>query len=137
MIEVKDILNKAIGLGACSQSGKATDWKSLAWLFFSPQGREFCRDNNYPSLKMFRSMKGNIEAYGVHVEEDVQAINEDKAIIAGTAELTYHGPAKVYKVIIMHGGNARIKVGNYAVVRVENMEGTYEIINDGTGRVLV
>lgn len=33
MIEVKDILNKAIGLGACSQSSKATDWKSLVWLF--------------------------------------------------------------------------------------------------------
>lgn len=137
MIQVKDVLNKAIGLGACSQSGKATDWKSLVWLFFSPQGREFCRDNNYPSLEMFRLMKGYVESFGVHIEEDVKAINEDKAIIAGTADLTYHGPTKVYKVIIMHGGNARIKIGNYAVVRVENMGGTYEVVNDGTGKVLV
>lgn len=38
MIEVKDILNKAIGLGACSQSSKATDWKSLVWLFFLSSG---------------------------------------------------------------------------------------------------
>lgn len=137
MIQVKDILNKAIGLGACSQSGKATDWKSLVWLFFSPQGREFCRDNNYPSLEMFRLMKGYVESFGVHIEENVQAINEDKAIIAGTAELTYHGTDKAYKVILMHGGNARIKIGNYAVVRVENMGGTYEVVNDGTGKVLV
>ena len=141
MIEVKDILNKAIGLGACSQSGKATDWKSLVWLFFSPQGREFCRENNYPSnypsLEMFRSMKGNVESFGVHIEEDVKAVNEDKAIIGGTAELTYHGTDKAYKVILMHGGNARIKVGNYAVVRIENISGKYEIINDGTGKVLV
>lgn len=137
MIEVKDILNKAKGLGACAQSGKATDWKSLVWLFFSPQGREFCRDNNYPSLEMFRLMKGNIEAYGVHIEEDVKAVNEDKAIIGGTAELTYHGTDKAYKVILMHGGNVRIKIGNYAVVRVENISGSYEIINDGTGKVLV
>lgn len=137
MIEVKDILNKAIGLGACSQSSKATDWKSLVWLFFSPQGCEFCKSINYPSLEMFRSMKGNVESFGVHIEENVKAVNEDKAIIGGTAELTFQGTDKAYKVIIMHGGNVRIKISNYAVVRIENISGYYEIINDGTGKVLV
>lgn len=137
MIEVKDILNKAIELGACSQSSKATDWKSLVWLFFSPQGCEFCKSINYPSLEMFRSMKGNVESFGVHIEENVKAVNEDKAIIGGTAELTFQGTDKAYKVIIMHSGNVRIKISNYAVVRIENISGNYEIINDGTGKVLI
>ena len=137
MIEVKDILNKAIGLGACSQSSKATDWKSLVWLFFSPQGCEFCKSINYPSLEMFRSMKGNVESFGVHIEENVKAVNEDKAIIGGTAELTFQGTDKASKVIIMHSGNVRIKISNYAVVRIENISGNYEIINDGTGKVLI
>lgn len=137
MIEVKDILNKAIGLGACSQSSKATDWKSLVWLFFSPQGCEFCKSINYPSLEMFRSMKGNVESFGVHIEENMKAVNEDKAIIGGTAELTFQGTDKAYKVIIMHSGNVRIKISNYAVVRIENISGNYEIINDGTGKVLI
>ena len=136
-MEVKEILSKAVGLGACSQSSKATDWKSLAWLFFSPQGREFCKNNNYPTLEMFRGMKGNVEAYGVHVEESVKAVNTSKAIISGTAELTYHGTDKAYTVIIMHGASVHIKVGNYAVVRVENISGSYTIDNDGTGRVLI
>lgn len=137
MIEVKDILNKAIELGACSQSSKATDWKSLVWLFVSPQGCEFCKSINYPSLEMFRSMKGNVESFGVHIEENVKAVNEDKAIIGGTAELTFQGTDKAYKVIIMHSGNVRIKISNYAVVRIENISGNYEIINDGTGKVLI
>lgn len=137
MIEVKDILNKAIGLGACSQSSKATDWKSLVYLFFSPQGCEFCKSINYPSLEMFRSMKGNVESFGVHIEENVKAVNEDKAIIGGTAELTFQGTDKAYKVIIMHSGNVRITISNYAVVRIENISGNYEIINDGTGKVLI
>ena len=136
-MEVKEVLNKAVGLGACAQSSKATDWKSLVWLFFSAQGREFCRDNNYPALEMFRAMKGNIEAYGVHVEEDVKAINENKAIIGGSAELTYHGADKAYKVIIMHGASVHLKVGNYAVVRVENISGSFTVDNDGTGRILI
>lgn len=136
-MEVKDVIDKAIGLGACEQSGKATDWKSLVWLFFSPQGREFCQDNNYPSLNMFRAIKENIEAYGVHVEEDTKAVNTDKAIVGGTAELTYNGTSKSYKVIIMHGACVRIKVGNYAVVRVENISGSFTVENDGTGRILL
>lgn len=137
MIGVRDILSKAVGLGACAKSGTATDWKSLAWLFFSPQGREFCKVNNYPSLQMFREMKGNIEAYGVHVEDDIKAVNADKAIIGGTAELTYHGTDKSYTVILMHGASVRLKIGNYAVVRLENIGGSYTIENDGTGRVLL
>lgn len=136
-MEVKEILSQAVGLGACYQSSKATDWKSLAWLFFSPQGREFCKNNNYPTLDMFRAMKGNVEAYGVHIEEDIKSTNENKAIIGGTAELTYNGTEKAYKVIIMHGASIRVKIGNYAVVRIENIGGNYTIDNDGTGRILV
>lgn len=136
-MEVKEIMNKAVGLGACSKSGMASDWKSLCWLFFSPQGVEFCRDNNFPTLDMFRAMKGNIEAYGVHIEEEVKSVNENKAIIGGTAELTYHGTEKAYKVIIMYDASVRIKIGNYAVVRIENIGGNYTVDNDGTGRILV
>lgn len=136
MIDVNSILSKAVGLGACAKSGTAKDWRSLVWLFFSPQGREFCKDNNFPSLETFREIKGNIECYGVHVEEDVKAVNEDKAIISGTAELTYHGTERAFVVILMHGAVVHLKVGNYAVVRIENIGGKYTIDNDGTAEVL-
>lgn len=138
MISVKEIMQKAIGLGACTQSGKATDWKSLVWLFFSPQGREFCRDNNYPSIELFRSMAQYVEPYGVYVEKPVEKHNEDVALI-GEAESTlrYDGVEKAYKVILMHSAKATIHVSNYAVVRLENISGRYEIINDGTAEVLV
>ena len=67
-MEVRDVTRKAIKIGACSESGKATDWKSLCWLFFSPQGREFCEENNYPSLDLFRGMAKNIDSYGIYVD---------------------------------------------------------------------
>lgn len=137
MIEVNQILNKAVGLGACAKSGTATDWRSLVWLFFSPQGREFCKEHNYPSLEMFREMKKNVQPYNVHVEENIKAVNENEAIISGMAELTYHGTERAFVVILMHGAVVNLKVGNYAVVRVENMGGTLNIDNDGTAEVLV
>lgn len=139
MISVKTIMEKAINLGACTQSGKATDWKSLVWLFFSPQGREFCKDNNYPSLESFRSMAQYVEPYGVFVDKPVEKHNEDVALI-GEAESTlrYDGVEKAYKVILMHGARAVIHISRYAVVRIENISGSYEIINeDGTGEVLL
>lgn len=138
-MEVKDIIAEAIKLGACRQSGKATDWRSLVWLFFSPQGREFCRDNNYPTLDMFRSMAPYVEPYGVYVETPVEQHNEDVALIGESESvLRYDGVDRAYKVILMHGAKAVIHVSHYAVVRLEDMGGTYEIINeDGTGEVLV
>lgn len=139
-MEVKDVIKEAARLGACAQSGKATDWKSLVWLFFSPQGREFCRENNYPGIEMFRAMKEHVRPYGVHVEEAAFTSNEDVALVgdAGrTSRLSFSGVEKAYKVILMHGAKAVIHVGRYAVVRLENISGEYEIMNDGTGEVLL
>lgn len=136
-MEVKDVISKAKEKGACDQSSKVTDWESLIWLFFSPQGREFCRANNFPSLDTFRALKRKIEEFNVFVEESTKLCNTDVAIIGGTAELTYHGTDKAYKVIIMHDASVRLKLGNFAVVRVENISGSYTIENDGTGRILL
>lgn len=137
-MEVKDILSKAVSKGACSNSAKATNWESLTWLFFSPQGREFCKDNNYPTLGMFREIAKDVEPYGVYVEKGVEKSNEDVALI-GEAESTLHysGVDKAYKVILMHGAKAVIHASGYAVIRLENISGEYEIINDGTAEVLV
>lgn len=140
-MKVKDILSEAIKRGACTQSGKATDWKSLVWLFFSPQGREFCKNNNYPTIDMFRSMKPHVAPYGVLVEEQVTRDNTDVALVGKTDKesiLKFSGTEKSYKVILMHGARAVIHISHYAVVRIENISGSYEIINeDITGKVLI
>lgn len=138
-MEVKDIIQEAVRRGACSASGKATDWRSLVRLFFSPQGREFCKENNYPDMDRFRQMKEHVRPYGVYVEETAFARNQDAALAGDSgqpSELSFSGTGKAYKVILMHGAKAIVHVGQYAVVRLENFGGEYEIINDGTGEVL-
>ena len=139
-METRDILQRAIALGACSNSGKATDWKSLCWLFFTPQGREFCEENNFPSLEIFRSMKRHVSSYGVYVDAgDVSFKNNANIGIIGetNATLEYDDNTKVHKVILMHAAKATIKVSNYSVVNLTNV-GNCEvtIINDGTARIL-
>lgn len=136
-MEVKSIISEAIKLGACQKSSKASDWKSLAWLLFSPQGREFCASHNFPSLEAFRGMPESISEYGVYVDDVVEAHNADVALIGeGESVLRYDGTDKPYKVMLMHGANARIYAANYAVVNVCNISGDYEVFNDGTATIL-
>lgn len=136
-MRVNDILNEAVKLGACEASGKATDWKSLSWLFFSPQGIEFCKQHNYPSLDVFRQMDDSISSFGVYVDRSCKLDNTDVAIIGDCqSELHFSGTDRPYKVILMHGAKARIYAGMYAVVKVENISGDYEVFNDGTATAI-
>lgn len=139
-MKVSDVMRSALELGACNQSGKATDWKSLCWLFFTPQGREFCENNNFPSIEIFRNMKPNVEKYGVYVDAgDIQLKNNVNIGIIGDTDamLEYDDNTVVHKIILMHGAKATIKASNYAVINLTNVNNCQvTIINDGTARVL-
>lgn len=139
-METRDILQRAIALGACSNSGKATDWKSLCWLFFTPQGREFCENNNFPSIEIFREMKPYVRHYDVFVDAGMITLknNANIGVIGKTeAMIEYDDNTKLHHVIVMHGARIVVKVSNYVVVDIVNVGNCpVEIINDGTGRLL-
>lgn len=124
METVKDIMKSASLFGACSKSNGVSDWKSLVWLFFSPQGREFCEENNFPSLEMFQGMKERVEEYGVYVDSgEVERSNDANIGLVGntSATLTFDDNAVVHKVILMHGAKATIKASRYAVILLVNV----------------
>lgn len=139
-MKVSDVMRSALELGACNQSGKATDWKSLCWLFFTPQGREFCENNNFPSIEIFRNMKPNVEKYGVYVDAgEIQLKNNVNIGIIGDTDamLEYDDNTVVHKIILMHGAKVTIKASNYAVINLTNVNNCQvTIINDGTAKVL-
>lgn len=109
------IIEEAIKLGACEKAGKAKTDRQLAKLFFSPQGREFCLEHNYPSLEWFRSH--NFEKYNVYVDKNVIVKDKDVALINSHGNLEY--TEGYHKVILMHGATADIRKNKYACVTVE------------------
>ncbi len=140
-MKIDEIMKSAALLGACSGSGKVSDWKSLVWLFFSPQGREFCEEKNFPELPMFREMKRHgISELGVFVDEGNVCRSNDKdiALVGDTCgELKFDENNVVHKIILMHGAKARIKASNYAVLLIVNIGGCeVEIYKDKTVVVL-
>lgn len=140
MESVSNIMKSALSLGACSNSNGVTDWKSLCWLFFSPQGREFCEESNFPSLEMFKRMKDNVHPYGVFVDSgNINRSNDaNMGVIGNTcAELTYDDNTKVHKIILMHGAKVKIRASNYAVILIVNVGGCeVEVEKDNTVVIL-
>lgn len=128
MMNVSEVIREARTLGACIGSGKVSDWRSLAWLFFSPQGREFCEEKNFPSLSMFQRMKPyNVEQFGIFVDLGRVSRSNDKdiALIGDTCgELKFDENKVVHKVILMHGAKAHITASNYAVLLIVNVGGS-------------
>ena len=123
-MEIKDIMHEAIDLGACEKTSSVSSWKTLSWLFFSPQGIEFCQKNNFPTLSMFRKMDEEIASNCIFVDKGVINRSNDAsvAVIGDTdARLTFDDPTKVHKVIVMHGASVFIVARNYAVVRLINI----------------
>lgn len=137
---IEEVMKSASLLGACSGSEKVSDWKSLAWLFFSPQGREFCEEKNFPELSLFQRMKEhNIAELGVFVDEGEVYRSNDKCIglIGDTCgELKFDENSVVHKVILMHGAKAHIKASNYVVLLVVNIGGC-EVTIDADKTVVV
>lgn len=117
-------MHEAIDLGACEKTSSVSSWKTLSWLFFSPQGVEFCSKNNFPTLSMFRKMDDEIASNCIFVDKGVINRSNDSsiAIVGDTdARLTFDDPTKVHKVIVMHGARVFIVARNYAVVRLINI----------------
>ena len=125
MKAIDEILQKALQMGACNKSNGVTDWKTLVWLFFTPQGIEFCQKNNFPTLEMFRDIKEEVEGFNVFVDAGVQKRSNDSCVaLIGPktkGELVFDDNTKVHKVIVMHGAKLDIVLRNYAVVRLINI----------------
>lgn len=139
MNTVNEIMQSASLLGACSKSNGISDWKSLVWLFFTPQGREFCEENNFPTLEQFRGMDSRIADYGVLVDAGrISLENEEKIALIGNtdAELLYTDNTKVHKIILMHGAKAHIVASNYVVILIVNI-GNCKVITDKDETVVV
>lgn len=140
MKTVNEIMQSASLLGACAKSNGVSDWRSLTWLFFTPQGREFCEDNNFPSLEMFQGMKDNISEYNILVDAgNISRQNDLNVGLIGntSAQLVYNDNTEVHKVVLMHGAKARIKAANYAVILLVNIGNCeVEIEKDNTVVIL-
>lgn len=117
-------MQQALLKGACEKSNGVSDWKTLVWLFFTPQGLEFCEKNDFPDIEMFREIKYGLEGLNVYVDSgEINRYNDLNLALIGNTQgrIIFDDNTKVHKVVLMHGAKAFIVVRNYAVVRLINI----------------
>jgi len=113
METLETIMAKAALLGACDKVSKVTDWEGLVKLFFSSQGREFCKTKNFPSLLTFRDIRDKVLDYGIWIDSGTIVCKDlpEVALVGDTdATLIYTDNTKVH-----------IKASSYVVVLLDNM----------------
>lgn len=139
MDRINDIRSRALGIGACEKIGDIQDYQSLVKVFFSPQGREFCHKNNYPTLEVFRAIREDVKPHRVFVDAgDIEVYNEPYIAIVGDthARIKIRGVDALYHIVLMHGATAEIDIEHYAVVQIMNISGgDVAIHNDKTTKV--
>jgi hypothetical protein len=140
MDRINNIKLDALNNGACDKICEVTDYASLVKLFFSPQGREFCEKNNFPTLEYFKAIAKDVKPYNVFVDMSyLELYNRPYVALVGKthARVVARGVDTVYTIILMHGASAVIDAGHYAVVKIVNISGgDVTIHNDKTAKIL-
>lgn len=117
---VKKLHKKAKKLDACKLFTGNENFNEIVDLLFTPQGLEFCTNNNFPSLEDFKSFSDKeLVKKGIYINKSIVELeNIETVLIAGNthAILNYNNVDVGYKVILMHGASAEIFADNYAVV---------------------
>lgn len=119
----EQLRSDGIGKGLCRLwQGKLTPGlgvKDLADLY--KRGIDFCISEDYPTLDFLReNFKGKCEDFGVYIDDEVDAINQDQVVLNGAcrAVLAYDGYS-VSRVYARHGAEVAINACDSAWVTVD------------------
>ena len=111
----------ARSLGACSLIDGIKDIEELLDFVFTPQGLEFCKVHEFPTLHVLQQHKNAIAKYGYFVDcGRISRSNDNNIVLAGdtVGELSFNDPTCLHKIILMHGASAKINASNYVVVQI-------------------
>lgn len=141
MKQFERLIDTAFSLGACDKLSVDMNAKNLSELLFSPQGREFCVLNDFPSCQDLNHIRDNTltknkifkakNGLNLHNPSDICLINSD-------AEITIETPSVLHHIVLLEKSFVKLKASKHCVVSVDISESSYiEIINDGTASVYV
>lgn len=142
---VKELVLGAKSLGACSLADDVTNVREVFDTIFSPQGREFCKKYNYPTLNQWRGLRAFSERSECVLLVDAGSVDvghtdETNIAVMGdtNATLTFTRPDKIHRVFVAHGAKVSVHANDYAVVLIITPDSRYNVNahTDGKGIIL-
>lgn len=136
---IDEIKNAALKTGSCEKIKNVRTIQGLVNLMFSPQGLEFCKKNDFPSLETMRKVQNEVRAMGVYVDAGVVDLTGERCVcLAGDTQavVDISGVKHIHTVVLMHGASATINAKDFAVLNIVNISGKYQVRSDNTVVVL-
>lgn len=119
LMDYNKIKSEALALGACDLITGITNFPGLLQLLFTPQGVEFARNTQYPSLKIWREFKALLPPEGYCVDAgEITLENPSRVVLTGNthARIRYTTPDQRCELLVFEGATAQVEVSGYGVV---------------------
>lgn len=136
-----NIIEKALSLDACGLLQRGMSPQSLFAMLHTPQGREFCTENDFPKVSDIAPISLSIlQQNGVYADfrGGISGIHDIYLIGKNTdATIQCNGTEALYHIVALDGAHVCIQASGYAVVSVDNSESAkIKIVNtDNTAKV--
>ena len=137
---IRQIFAQARLLGACQRfKGTEQTLEEIIGVFKTNQGLEFCLKHNFPNLATFRQFKPfDPSRYGIYIDAgNITLKNPQKVILIGrtTATLNYDTLER-HEVYLLHSARAVVNAYKWAVVSVEQAQGT-QVVRNISGNAVI
>lgn len=143
---IEEIKHNLDLLKACDMAHGISDFKDAIYMLFTPQGREFFMNTEYPSAKDFTEHYTDLaEIPGVFIDCGNIAINHipdnvANLLVSGDSHvnISISKPTILYHIIVAHNASISLHIGEYAVATITVVgECDVNVINDGTAKVTI
>lgn len=137
---IDKIISEAISRKACGKVREIRSMGNAISVLLSAQGREFAIRTGYPTASVFRDNRDALSGVpGVYVDAGhIHASGHDTVAVGDTVVTVEAGnPDGLYHIISMHGAHVILDASDYAVVTLTVIDGTFEIVNDGTAAITI
>lgn len=137
----KQLKQDGIAKGLCSQYQGLLDRcdtvEKKVRLFI--RGIDFCIKNDYPTLEFIRKFKGQIEPYGVYVDDEITGLrNIPDVVLNGECKVMLeYDEYSVSRLYIRHNSQAVINVSDHAIVTIDAFDSSHLVIAVAGGKAQV
>lgn len=110
--------------GACDKADNVTDVQSLANLFFTPQGAEYCICHRFPSMPTWKLLaEQGVDKYGVYVNRgdlklSSQEVPTQVALIGRTFATVECRGDVLHTIVVLRGASLVVDAYDWGVVRI-------------------
>lgn len=116
------ITQTALELGACDMIRDVRSEDELLQVLFTPQGREFCKLNRFPSIQMIDQLQPHKTMLRLQDPCPHELHNPYRLAVVGKLSLplsiSYTKRNRLFRLILMHGAEVTLHLAPYCSVQI-------------------